>query len=73
MNASPILSSSPAYPRPWSVWADDECLARFANEPSEERLQALGEQANARGWNGTLLEVHKHGSWRFDFPIQVED
>lgn len=74
MNPSPapILCSGPAYPKPWSVWADDVCLGRFAHEPNTATLQSLAVKANAEGWNGTLLEVHKHGSWQHDFTPNTE-
>lgn len=69
---APILTSGDAYQRPWSVWADDTCLGRFAYEPSDARLALLAKDADSRGWIGTSLEVHRHGSWQRDYAVNFD-
>lgn len=72
MKQPAILTTGDAYPRPWSVWADDVCLIRLAHEPSDAALQRHAMAASARGWNGTVLEVHRNGSWQREFHPTFE-
>lgn len=68
MNPSIILRATrPVSETPWSVWnARGKCLGRYVNQPSEIILARVADVHGA-----PQLEVHRHGSWQFDWAADA--
>lgn len=55
-----IMSESPQY----ELFADDESVWCATRRPTQTDVDRAAAGANARGWNGTSLELYCDGVWR---------
>lgn len=43
--------------------ADDVEMQTFDRWPNQYQIDRVAALADARGWNGTTLDLHKNGEW----------